>query len=207
MKKILVVCVAFAVSLVFSSSTNAQAQPIKIGVFDEESVLGLFPDIQKVQTALDQYAQDSLKTEYDYELSEFKRKDSVYKKDSATMPGGVRAIMQKEIAAHYNKIVNWQQYQQQALQAKQNQLLQPYLEKVYAAFQEIVAEQKYTWVLKKDACIIPGGLADNISIKVAQRLKLTLPKEVTDALKAQGLSTGVTETKPSAPATKPAVKH
>ena len=204
MKKILVVCVAFAVSLVFSNSTKAQQ--IKIGVFDEESVLGLFPDIQKVQTALDQYAQDSLRTEYDYELSEFKRKDSVYKKDSATMPGGVRAIMQKEIAAHYNKIVNWQQYQQQMLQAKQNQLLQPYLEKVYAAFQEIVAEQKYTWVLKKDACIIPGGLADNISIKVAQKLKLPLPKEVTEALKAQGLPVGTTDTKPAAPATKPAPK-
>ena len=207
MKKILVVCVAFTVSLVFSNSTKAQQ--IKIGVFDEESVLGLFPDIQKVQTALDQYAQDSLKTEYDYELSEFKRKDSVYKKDSATMPGGVRAIMQKEIAAHYNKIINWQQYQQQALQAKQNQLLQPYLEKVYAAFQEVVAEQKYTWVLKKEACVIPGGLGDNITIKVAQKLKLTLPKEVTDALKAQGLPVGTTDTgtKPSAPATKPAVKH
>ena len=202
MKKILVVFLAITVSLVFSNSTKAQQ--IKIGVFDEESVLGLFPDIQKVQTQLDQYAQDSLRTEYDYELSEFKRKDSVYKKDSATMPGGVRAIMQKEIAQHYNKIVNWQQYQQQMLQLKQNQLLQPYLEKVYAAFQEIVTEQKYTWVLKKDACIVPGGLADNISIKVALKLKLTLPKEVLEELKKEGISTE-TDTKPAAP--KPAVKH
>jgi Skp family chaperone for outer membrane proteins len=146
-----------------------------------------------------------LKTEYDYELSEFKRKDSVYKKDSATMPGGVRAIMQKEIGQHYNKIVNWQQYQQKMLQDKQNQLLTPYLEKVYAAFQEIVAEQKYTWVVKKDALVVPGPLADNISIKVAQKLKLALPKEVVEALKAQGLPTGVTDAKPAA--TKPAVKH
>lgn len=205
MKKILVVCVAFATSLVFSNSTKAQQ--IKIGVFDEESVLGLFPDIQKVQTALDQYAQDSLKGEYDYELSEFKRKDSVYKKDSASMPASVRGIIQKEIAGHYNKIVNWQQYQQQMLQTKQNQLLQPYLEKVYAAFQEIIAEQKYTWVLKKDALVVPGPLADNLSIKVAQKLKLTLPKELNDALKAQGLSTGTNNSGTKPASAKPPVKQ
>ncbi|OIR05019.1 outer membrane protein (OmpH-like) [mine drainage metagenome] len=204
MKKILVVCVALTIGLVFSNSTKAQQ--LKIGVFDEESVLGLFPDIQKVQTALDQYAQDSLKGEYDYTLSEFKRLDSTFKKDSATLAPSVKSLMQKDIATNYSKIVNWQQYQQQMLQAKQNQLLEPYLKKVYAAFQEVVAEQKYTWVLKKDACVIPGGLADNISIKVAQKLKLPLPQEVMDELKRQGLPTGSTETG-TKPTTKPAVKH
>ncbi|MDE3144048.1 MAG: OmpH family outer membrane protein [Bacteroidota bacterium] len=204
MKKILVVCVALTLSLVFSN--NTKAQQLKIGVFDEESVLGLFPDIQKVQTALDQYAQDSLKGEYDYTLSEFKRQDSTFKKDSATMAPSVKALMQKDIATNYSKIVNWQQYQQQMLQAKQNQLLEPYLKKVYAAFQEVVAEQKYTWVLKKDACVIPGGLADNISIKVAQKLKLPLPQDVVDELKRQGLPTGSTETG-TKPTAKPPVKH
>jgi len=181
-------------------------QQIKIGVFDEESVLGLFPDIQKVQSALDQYAQDSLKGEYEYTVSEFKRLDSTFKKDSATLAPSVKSLMQKDIATNYSKIANWQQYQQQMLQAKQNQLLEPYLKKVYAAFQEIVAEQKYTWVLKKDACVIPGGLADNISIKVAQKLKLPLPQELIDELKKQGLPTGSTETG-TKPAVKPAVKH
>lgn len=204
MKKILVVCVALTIGLVFSN--NTKAQQLKIGVFDEESVLGLFPDIQKVQTALDQYAQDSLKGEYDYTLSEFKRLDSTFKKDSATLAPSVKTLMQKDIATNYSKIVNWQQYQQQMLQNKQNQLLQPYLEKVYDAFKEVVAEQKYTWVLKKDACVIPGGLADNISIKVAQKLKLPLPKEVMDELKRQGLPTGSTETEKK-PATKQPVKH
>lgn len=204
MKKILVVCVALTISLVFSNSTKAQQ--LKIGVFDEESVLGLFPDIQKVQTALDQYQQDSLRGEYEYTVSEFKRLDSTFKKDSATLAPSVKALMQKDITTNYSKIANWQQYSQQMLQNKQNQLLQPYLEKVYAAFQEIVAEQKYTWVLKKDACIIPGGLADNISIKVAQKLKLPLPQQVIDELKKQGLPTGASDTG-TKPTVKPPVKH
>ncbi len=205
MKKILVVCVALTISLVFSNSTKAQQ--LKIGVFDEESVLGLFPDIQKVQTALDQYQQDSLRGEYEYTVSEFKRLDSTFKKDSATMAPSVKALMQRDITANYSKIANWQQYSQKMLGDKQNQLLQPYLEKVYAAFQEIVAEQKYTWVLKKDACIIPGGLGDNISIKVAQKLKLPLPQQVIDELKKQGLPTGTTDSAPKNAPAKTPVKH
>ena len=170
--------------------------------------MGLFPGIQKIDTLINQYQIDSLGNERDYEISEFKRKDSTFKKDSATLNASLRQIMQKEIAQHYYKIANWQQYAQQMTQNKQNQLLQPYLEKVYAALQEIIVEQKYTWILKKDALLIPGPLADNLSIKVAQKLQLPLPKDVQDALKAQGLSTGSTggAAKPAS-TTKPAVKH
>ena len=45
MKKLLFVCVAFAASLLFSSTTSAQQ---KIGYFDEQQALSLFfPGIQK----------------------------------------------------------------------------------------------------------------------------------------------------------------
>jgi hypothetical protein len=49
MKKLLFVCVVLAASLLFSNSTNAQ---VKIGYFDEQSLLSLFPDIQKVDTII-----------------------------------------------------------------------------------------------------------------------------------------------------------
>ena len=77
MKKILIVCVAFAAGILVSN--NTKAQQVKIGSFDEESVLGLFPGIQKVDTLINQYQIDSLGNERDYEISEFKRKDSTFK--------------------------------------------------------------------------------------------------------------------------------
>ncbi len=49
MKKLLFVCVVLAASLLFSNSTNAQ---VKIGYFDEQSLLSLFPDIQKIDTVI-----------------------------------------------------------------------------------------------------------------------------------------------------------
>jgi Skp family chaperone for outer membrane proteins len=188
MKKILVVCVALGIGLLFTNNTHAQ----KIGVFDEQSVLGLMPGIEKVDTVLNKYVNDSLAGERDYELSELKRKDSTFKKDSATMAASVRGIMQKEIAQHWYKLQNWQQYQQQMVQQKQDELYRPFLEKIVAALQEIVAEQKYSYVLRQDAFspYAPPPLADNLTIKVAQKMGLKLPQNVLDALKAQGLSTG-----------------
>jgi len=200
MKKILVVCVALGFSLLYTNSTQAQG---KIGVFDEQSVLGLMPGIEKVDTLLNQYVTDSLSVERDYELSELKRKDSTFKKDSATINPSLRSIYQKEIAQHFYKLQNWQQYQQQMVQQKQDILLRPYLEKVYNALQEVVAEQKYVYVFKADAFspYAPPPLSDNLSIKVAVKMGLKLPQNVLDALKSQGVSTGN-----GAGAPKPAVK-
>ncbi len=52
-------------------------------------------------------------------------------------------------------------------------------------YKTIIAEQKYTIVLKAEV-ISPYGtpnLLDNVTIRVAQKLKLALPKEIEDAWK------------------------
>jgi Skp family chaperone for outer membrane proteins len=203
MKKFLTVVAIFAVTMF---SANAQ---IKIGVFDENSVLGLFPDIAKIDSILNAYAQDSLQNEYEYLLSDLKYKDSVFKADSAKMSPSRVKIMTDDINRLKYQLVNWQQYQEQAYQNKQGQLLRPYQEKIFAALREVVQEQKYTHVFQGNAFspYTPPPLADNLSIKVAQKLKLKLPQEVEDALKQAGLSTGSTSPAPKPGAPKPGTKN
>ncbi|MCW3088149.1 MAG: hypothetical protein JWQ78_1535, partial [Sediminibacterium sp.] len=75
MKKLLFVCLAFAASLLFSKTTSAQAT--KIGYFDEQSTLSLFPGIGKIDTLMAVYRSDSLRVEYDYTYSDFQRRDSI----------------------------------------------------------------------------------------------------------------------------------
>ena len=147
------------------------------------------PGIQKVDTILQKYVEDSLKTEYDYELSEYKRQDSILKDSSKPVTGSLKVILQKELSNHMYKIQNWQQYQNQKLQQKQEELLVPYRQKVYDVLREIIADQKYTYVFKSEVFFAPIPLQDNLSIKVAQKLKLKLPAEVEQALKEQ--SSGV----------------
>ncbi len=202
MKKFLFVCVAIAAITLFSNSASAQ---VKIGYFDEQAALSLFPGIAKIDTLLNSYRLDSLQEEYKYTLADFQRRDSIFKKDSATMPAKARELATRELLQARYKLVNWTEYSQQMEQAKYEELVDPYRQKLYAAVQEVVAEQKYTLVLKAETIspYVRPNLLDNITIRAAQKLKLPLPKEIEDAWKA---ASGSSTTTPAKPAVKPAGK-
>lgn len=203
MKKLLLVCVTVAASLLFSN--NAQSQ-VKIGFFDEQTLLSLFPGIEKVDTLMNSYVKDSLNVEYQYSVVEYQRRDSLFKKDSATMPAKAREMAVGELNNLYYKIANWQQYSQQMQQEKMDRLLLPYRQQMLVALQQVIAENKYTLVLKAEA-ISPymdpnTSILDNLTIRTALKLKMELPKEWLDAWKAAGGTIpGAAGTK--APATTP----
>ncbi|GAC1534478.1 MAG: hypothetical protein NVS3B15_15190 [Sediminibacterium sp.] len=183
MKKLLFVCLAIAASFFYSNQTSAQQA--KIGYLDEQTLLSLFPGIQKVDTLLNTYAQDSLKGEYDYTLSDFQRRDSIFKKDSATMPAKAREFALRDINNLKVKLIRWQDYQNNLMEQKKEELLAPYMRRMVTALQEVVAEQKYTYVIKQEALspYVQPPMLDNLTIRVAQKLKLPLPKEVEDEWK------------------------
>lgn len=183
MKKLLFVCVAVAACILFTNTTKAQA--VKIGYFDEQLALSLFPGIGKVDTLLSNFQNDSLRLEYEARVYEFNRADSIYKKDSATMPAKARELAQKDLVQKRYLLINWQQYSQQLYEQKMEQLLNPYKQKMVDALRAVVTEQKYTLVLNVQALYqyIQPPLLDNLSIRVAMKLKLPLTKEIEDAWK------------------------
>jgi len=192
-----------AVLLMAVSFTNTASAQTKIGYFDDQSVVALFPGIQeKLDTVLQSFAKDSLQEEYNYTLKDYQVKDSIYKRDSADLSKRPKALEMAttDLNRLKYKLINWQQYQQEAMQQKQEQVLLPYRQKVAAALTEVVAENKYTLVLKADALspYAQPSIADNLTIRVAMKLKLALPKEVEDAFRA---ATG------GAPAKAPAKKR
>ncbi|PZX62809.1 OmpH family outer membrane protein [Hydrotalea sandarakina] len=201
MKKVIVLVAAFGLTMVMAGTS--MAQNIKIGIFDEQNVLALMPGIQKVDTLLNQYMTDSLNEQRDYAISEFKRKDSIFKADSAKMNSSMKSIMQRDLADQFAKLQNWQQYQNQMMQQKQAQLLQPFYDIIGKAFQEVMAEQKYTYVFKPDA-LLYAEKSEELTLRVLAKMKIPLPKEIQDQIKALGISTSGTTT--PAPA-KPPVKH
>ena len=163
------------------------------------------PGIDKVSQQIESFQQDSLKDEYDWTYKQFMRQDSSFKKDSAGMPPKVREMVLAELNKNRQKLVYWQQYSQEALGQKQEQLLQPFRIKILAALNEVIAEQKYTLVLKSDALspYVNPPLLDNLALRVAIKLKLALPKEAEDAWKAAG-GTGLPSAAPAAAPKAPA---
>jgi len=198
-----------AILLVAVSLTNTASAQIKIGYFDDQSVISLFPGIQeKLDSVLRSYAQDTLQDEYNYTLKDYQVKDSIYKKDSADLSKRPKALEMAttDLNKLKYKLINWQQYQQQAMQQKEEGLLLPYRQKVAAALSEVVAENKYNFVLKAESLspYAQPSIADNLTIRVAMKLKLNLPKEVVDAFKAA--TGGGTTPAPAAAKAAPAKK-
>ena len=200
MKKILVVCVAFAASLVFSNNTQAQ---VKIGVFDDQQILGFMPGINKVDSLMKKFVSDSIQPQYDMTLADYQYKDSILKIDTVkgTLSPSIKKYRIDEVNKLRQTLVNWQQTSQQIYQAKQNEYLAPYIDKIKVAFEEVAKEQKYTLVLRNDAVII-ADKSDELPLRVLAKLKIPLPKEVEDQIKA--LNGGGAS---AAPATKAPVKH
>ena len=201
MKKGFLVAVILFIAASFTTSATAQT---KIGYFDDQSVIALFPGIQeKLDTILNSFAKDTLQDEYNYTLKSYQVKDSIYKKDSVDLSKRPKALEMAttELNQLKYKLINWQQYQQEAMQQKQEAVLLPYRQKIAQALNEVVAEQKYNLVLKADALspYAQPSIADNLTIRVAMKLKLALPKEVEDAFKA---ATGGAPAKTAAPAKK-----
>ncbi|HMZ45283.1 MAG TPA: OmpH family outer membrane protein [Chitinophagaceae bacterium] len=193
MKKVFMACAALVISL--AATTKSNAQQIKIGMFDEEAVLQFMPGISKVDTLLHQFVEDSLQNEYEDELYLYQTKDSTFKADSSKMSNSLKLTLKKEIALHFNKLQNWQQYQQQRLQIKQQELLRPYLEKIYGALQAIIIEQKYTHIFKKDVFVhIEKG--EELMLRVLHKLKVPVPKEIEEQYKSFGIG-GASATKPT----------
>lgn len=199
MKKILFV---LAVAFFTLISINSNAQQVKIGVWDEEAVLSFMPGIQSVDSLLQQYAADSLRPEYEKLLYDFQVKDSSYKADSAKMSNSLKTTIKEELAKMFYQIQNWQQIQQQALQAKQQQLLKPYLEKIYKAFNEVVVEQRYTHVVKRDVFYI-ADRSEELMLRVLHKLKVPLPKETQDLMKEFGIGGSTTPAPKPTGTTKP----
>jgi Skp family chaperone for outer membrane proteins len=202
MKKGFLVAVILLIAASFTTSATAQT---KIGYFDDQSVIALFPGIQeKLDTVLRSYAQDSLQEEYNYTLKDYQIKDSIFKRDSAELSKKAKAyeMATTDLNKLKYKLINWQQYQQSMMQQKEEGLLLPYRQKVAAALSEVVAENKYTLVLKAESLspYAQPSIADNLTIRVAIKLKLALPKDVEDAFKAA--TGGATATKAAAPAKK-----
>jgi len=197
-----------AILLVAVSLTNSVSAQTKIGYFDDQSVISLFPGIQeKLDTILRSYAQDTLQEEYNYTLKDYQVKDSIYKRDSVDLSKRPKALEMAttDLNKLKYKLINWQQYQQQAMQQKEEALLLPYRQKVATALSEVVAENKYTLVFKAESLspYTQPSIADNLTIRVAMKLKLNLPKEVVDAFKA---ATGGATAAPAASKAAPAKK-
>jgi outer membrane protein len=169
MKKLKVFVVAACLMMV----GNVAMAQTKIAYISVDQVVYLMPGTAKIDSLLQKYRTDSIQPEYNRLIVNYQFKDSVYR-DSTKTPKAVRDEVAKELPSYIYQIQNWQQIEQQAIEAKQNELLGPIYKEVYDAIKAVAKEKGYTHVLSRESLIVmPDG--DNILPLVATKLKLKLP--------------------------------
>ena len=136
------------------------------------------PGTAKIDSLLEIYQRDTIQPEYTSLVETYQFKDSIYRDSvSGKTPASVRQQIAKELPGLIYQIQNWQQISQQALEAKQNQLLAPIYKEVYDAIKLVAKEKGYSHVFNREAFIVAPD-ADDLIVAVAAKLKVTVPPQL-----------------------------
>lgn len=164
---------AFVVVACFLAAGNVAMAQTKIGYISVDQVVVLMPATAKIDSLVAQYRADSVQPEYNRLVTQYQWKDSVYR-DTLKTPKAVRDEVAKELPGYIYQIQNWGQIEQQALEAKQNELLAPIYKEVQEAIKAVAKEKGYTHVLARESLIVMPD-ADNMYTFVLAKLKLKAP--------------------------------
>jgi outer membrane protein len=168
MKKITAIIVLAAG--LFTGSLHAQT---KTGYIKVDDMVGLMPELKKIDTLLNIFQNDSLPRTYNYLLAQYQRYDSIAN-DSTHSPVVVRQDAAKQRGGFLEELQNWQTSAQQMFEAKQSSLLQPLYAKVMNAINEVAKEKGYSYIYSREALLVAPP-ADDILPFVAEKLKVKVP--------------------------------
>ncbi len=159
----LVLIIGFA----FTSQVQAQS---RIGYIDFNTLLAGMPGIDSVKTKLQSY-QKTLTDQMDAMKAEFEGKYTDYQSQAASMSDLIKQTKEKELTDLQGRIDAFQQKASQDLQAKQQELVAPFIDKAKAAIKEVAKENKYTYILNAvEELIIYKDEADDVMNLVKKKL-------------------------------------
>lgn len=166
----------FLMAAFITVSSAALAQ--KTGYISVDQVISIMPEVNKIDSQLQKFQTDTVNAEFASLIEQYNYKDSILNKtDTTKMPASLRKQYRSDLEGIAYQVQNWQAISQQAVQNKQNQLLAPVYRKVMAAVQAVAKEKGYSYVYDKSVLIL-GPNGDDLLPAVAQRLRITVPKDM-----------------------------
>jgi outer membrane protein len=122
-------------------------QPMKFGHINSQEVLMAMPEIKEIETALE--AEQKLKEDQLTTMNEeLRNAQQVFMEAAETMSPEERTAKQQELQQMNQKAQNFYMLAQQQLQAKQNELMAPVVQKIKAAIQEVGDENGFLYIFE-----------------------------------------------------------
>ncbi|QRR02266.1 OmpH family outer membrane protein [Dyadobacter sandarakinus] len=196
---------------IISTPLLAQTTPAsgssKIAYTNVDYILGRLPESKVIQNQLE-VTKAQLDKALQETYKEAQEKYEAYQKNGANMTDVIRADKEKELQNLQTRIQEMQSNAQTSLQTKQSQLLEPVLNKINGAIQEVGKENGFLYILNMDAGagstpIILYAASEELNASNLILKKLGVDPDKVDAAPA---ATTPSATKPAAttPATTPA---
>lgn len=145
MMKNLVKVLAIVVLIAVAATTNAQ-KATKIGHVDFGKLLEMMPGQDTVKGVMESYVQ-SLQGELQTMNTELEMKITDYQKNSTGLSSIIKATKEKEITDLQGRIESFQQVAQQDIQAKQTELITPFVTKARTAIKEVAKEGSFAYIM------------------------------------------------------------
>ena len=160
MKKLIVMLMMMAPVAVFAQ---------KFGKVNTQTIMQSLPELSKVNGELEATAK-----QYENELKsmqeELQRQSEAYEKAKSTMNATTQQQKEQELQGLYQKIQHTYQDNQQALQKAQQEKMQPVLNKVRNAIQNVGNTGGYTYIFEEGAAVYTGTNVEDVTSKVQSEL-------------------------------------
>ena len=131
-------------ALIFTAQDGI-AQSFKTGHINRDDIIMAMPDYDTAMKAYNAYGQE-LTNALELMQVEYNNKLDQYVKDSKTLTDLVKTNKEQELADMQTRIANFQQQAQVQLQDKQVALLNPIIERVTAAINDVAKAQGFVYV-------------------------------------------------------------
>ncbi len=148
-------------------------KPTKMGYANANYILSLLPESKMMESDLKAY-ESQLKKRLDSKILEYRQKGEDLQNNYTDITELERSDKQQELVTMEQSIMKFQQEAETSMQKKQEELLEPVLDKVQAAIDAIAKRDQYRYIFKAEALLYATD-AEDISDIVLRELGVQTP--------------------------------
>jgi outer membrane protein len=140
----------FLLALVVFSTVAFSQQKIKLGHLNSNDLMAVMPGRDSAEKVLNDYAKN-LQDQLNAMMNEFQTKYQEYLDNSEKYLEPVKKAKEKELVDLQNRIEEFKNQSQELLLKKEQELIQPLIDKAKKAISEVAKERGYTYIFDVSA--------------------------------------------------------
>jgi outer membrane protein len=180
-----------------SMASFAQTGTVKIGYTNANYIISQLPESRQIESDLKAHS-GQLEKELQNKVKDYQGKLEAYNKGAAAMTDVIRADREKELTTLRSSIEEFQRNADASLQKKEQVALEPVMNKIQKAIDDVAKENGYTHIFTAEALLYGPEDGNNFTDLVLKKLGVTPGAKPAGPAASTGPKPGATPAKPAA---------